>query len=312
LLLGLVGMLSTPYIAMADSGIVVPFNKNTVQHLPNLNVDAQGKGEGITGIKAITTTVKKYLDMILGTIAVLMLFIAGYNLVTAQSSISEEKEKQKMNIVYITLGLIVVWLSSSVVYNYLFPLSTTTLLDGTVVPVPETEGEFLLTEQGARTAAQAATAYIKRVLNIFLSFSGSGAILMLVITSLRLIINPGADDQMEQQKKVVGYTAVGIIIIGMADRIVNVILFPDGGRGGVQVEILNMELQGLSNYVLGFLGVIAFVTFIISGVMMVVNAGNEEVTTKVKSTLKNVVIGCIVAYSAYTVVFTLIETFTSG
>jgi len=201
-----------------------------------------------------------------------------------------------MNIVYIVTGLIVVGISTKVVTDFIF----------------KDEGAFLLEKETAVQAATGTVTYMKRLLNLFLSFSGAGAILMLVITSMRLIINPGGEDQIEQQKKVVGYTAVGIIIIGLSDTIVNRILFADGGTKGVNVTALNVELQGLSNYVLGFLGVIIFITFVVSGVMMVVNAGNDDVTTKVKSTLKNVVIGAIVAYSAFTIVATLLETFLSS
>jgi len=294
--------------ASQHNQILIPFGREDVEHLPSVGTEVVvidgktvTKGFGVTGFRAIFKTVGEYLSLVLGSVALLMLFVAGYQLVTAQGSISEEKEKQKMNVVYIVTGLIVVGVSSTVVYNFIFKDAG-----------DEGLGGLLLEKESAIGLANETVAYMKRLLNLFLSFSGAGAILMLVITSLRLIINPGGEDQIESQKKIVGYTAAGIIIIGLADTVVNKILFAEGGTKGVQVEILNLELQGLSNYILGFLGVIVFATFVISGVMMVVNAGNEEITGKVKSTLKNVVIGAIVSFSAYTIVATLLETFLAG
>jgi hypothetical protein len=126
---------------------------------------------------------------------------------------------------------------------------------------------------------------------------------------MRGLLNPGNDEVIEQQKKILGYTAVGIIIIGLADTLVNQIVFPSGGYDGVNVSALEVQLRGLSNYLLGFLGVIAFVTFVISGVVMVINFGNDDLVSKAKAAMKNVFIGCIVAFSAYTIVATIIRTF---
>ncbi|MDP2691692.1 MAG: hypothetical protein Q8O95_04800 [bacterium] len=295
LLFGFFVVVATP-VVLANQ-ITLPFGHEVegIKHLPDVGlttIGGQTVGTGVQGFQDLLKRVGGLLTLVLGSIAVLMLFIAGYQLVTAQSSASEEMTKQKMNVVYIMLGLVVFSLSASFVYNLLY----------------QGEGVYLLNEQDALGVANQAVIQIKTIVRLFLSFSGSAAILVLVIASMRLIANAGDEDQINKQKKIVGYAAMGIIIIGLAETLVDGIIFGQGGYAGVNVPAFEQQLQGLSNYILGFLGVVIFVTFVISGVVMVGNFGNEDMVSKVKSTLKNVVIGVFVAYSAYTIVATLLRT----
>jgi len=296
LVMAVVSVNLTPVLA---NGITLPFGHESVEHLPALGVSEQtvngqqvSVGEGVTGFRKIVNVVVSFLGLILGFIAVIMLIYAGYQLVSAQSEASEQISKQKMNVVYVVTGLVLFGLSTDFIYNFLF----------------RDEGAYLLNQEQALGLAQETVNQIRRLLNLFLSFSGAGAILMLVIASLRLIVNPG-NDQIESQKKLVGYTAAGIIIIGLADTVVNRIIFREGGYLPVDVSAFERQLQGLSNYILGFLGIALFATFVISGVVMVIHYGNDDMISKVKATMRNAVIGVIVSYSAYTIVATLLRTF---
>jgi hypothetical protein len=67
------------------------------------------------------------------------------------------------------------------------------------------------------------------------------------------------------------------------------------------------QLVGLSNYVLGFLGVITLVAFVISGFMLLFYGASEEVVSKVKSILGHVILGVLVSFSAYTIVATIVN-----
>ena len=287
----------------------LPFNPgdDRLDHLPDVGITTETVGEGddaresVVGkgqesFREIAQVIGSFLTLVLGSIAVVALFVAGYKLVSAQTAATEEMEKQRMNVVYIMFGLVLFALSSRIVYDFLF-------FD---------DGDYLNTATDAQFLANLVNADIKRILNLFLSFSGAGAILMLIVASLRLVINPGSDEQIERQKKLVAYTAVGIIIIGLSDTLVNRIFFAQGGTQGVNVGELEVQLQGLANYVLGFLGVIVFVSFVISGVMYVIYFGNDDVIGRVKTTMRNVVIGSLVAFSAYTIVATLLRTFLSA
>jgi hypothetical protein len=297
-------------VVHANNSVTIPFGHNVegVKHLPAVGLTdttsstgvQTSVGSGAAGFESLLRVLGNFLNLTLGSVAVLALFVAGYQLVTAQSAATEEMEKQKMNIVYILMGLIVFALSGTFVYDFLF----------------SDQGAYLDVREGETAAlalADKTVREIRRLLNLFLSFSGAGAILMLIIASIRLVINPGSDEQIEKQKKLVAYTALGIIIIGLSDTVVNQIVFPidraTGELQGVNVSLLELQLQGLSNYVLGFVGVFVFVTFVISGVVLVVNMGNEEINTKVKTSMKHSIIGVLVVYSAYTVVVTLLRTF---
>ncbi len=280
---------------VSAKAIDLPFGAEKVDHLPKIGLKSEGGttvGTGVAGVRGIADTVGSFLTLILNSIAVVALFVGGYNLMSAQSQASEQMSTEKMNVLYVCIGLIVFALASEFVYQFLF-------FD---------QGQFFPDADSSLELASKTTARIKELLNLFLSFSGAGAILMLVIASLRLVINPGSDDQIDGQKKLVAYTAMGIIMIGLADTLVNVIIFPQGGYSGVNVSALELQLTGLSNYILGFLGAIVFVSFLISGVLLVINMGNEDIVGKIKTTLKNIVIGALVAFSSYTVVATLLGT----
>ncbi len=306
----MLGVVQANNAARSNTSVTIPFGHNTegVKHLPSVGLTdtttedgtTTSVGSGVSGFEALLRVLGNFLTLTLGSVAVLALFVAGYQLVTAQSAASEEMEKQKMNIVYILMGLIVFALSGTFVYDFLF-LDQGAALDSRA-------GEAAALALADRTVNE-----IRRLLNLFLSFSGAGAILALIVASIRLVINPGSDEQIEKQKKLVAYTALGIIIIGLSDTVVNQIIFPinraTGELEGVKVNLLELQLQGLSNYVLGFVGVFVFVTFVISGVVLVINMGNEEIVGKVKTSMKNAIIGVFVIYSSYTIVATLLRTF---
>lgn len=277
--------------------ISIPFGHEAVEHLPNVVASPDevpaGTSAGVEGFKRIVNILLGSMSFILRSIALFILFAAGFVLVTAQSSVSEQAERQKMNVFYVLIGLVVFGLAGDFIYRYFFV----------------SEGEYIFDEQTAVLVASSMAQRIKQLLNLFLSFSGAGAILMLVVAGVRTLLTPGNDEEIERQKKIVGYTAIGIILIGLADTLVNQIIFPSGGYEGVNISALEIQLQGLSNYLLGFLGVIAFVTFVIAGVVMVVHFGNDDLVSQAKTAMKNVFIGCLVAFSAYTIVATLIRTF---
>ncbi|MGE3278810.1 MAG: hypothetical protein AB7J40_03370 [Candidatus Altimarinota bacterium] len=287
---GLVLVMSPEVFA---GNIQIPFGQETVEHLPRVGLTDQGTGEGIQGIREIVNVVLGSSRLFLRTIAIFVLFVAGFILVSAQSSISDQVQKQKMNVVYTMVGLVVFGLATDFVYGFLF----------------RDQGSYIFTSEEAQIVGSELALRIKDILNLFLSFSGAGAILMLVIAGSRTLLMPGSDEEMAAQKKIVGYTVMGIIIIGLADVLINQIVFPNAGYEGVNVAALEVQLQGLSNYLLGFLGAIVFVTFTISGVVMVANFGNDEVVGKAKSAMTNVLIGVLVVFSAYTIVATLLRTF---
>lgn len=290
-------------------------NDDNLRHLPKINIkeireknEAENiyanKSDAYVLLRGLIDVVGNFLMPFLGAVAGFMLFYAGYSLVVAQSQASEEMTKQKMNVVYVLLGLVFVALAGPMTYKYIYLNEGTALLD----PCRNQDTGALLENCEAILLAKGTAQELIRIINLFLSFSGVGAILMLVISGIRLVLDPGSEENIEKHKKVVAYTAVGIIIIGMSGTLINEVIFPNGGYGGPNVRAFNVQLRGLSNYILGFLGGFIFVSLVISGVLMVVNQGDEEMWGKIKTTMKNILIGVTVVFSAYTIVATLIQT----
>lgn len=294
---------------VAATPIELPFAQNVegVRHLPNIELTESEKDAAKTAGKTpvliafwkLMTISGNFFSLVTGAIALFILFMAGYNLVTAQLTASEEISKQKMNVIYILFGLVILGIAGTAVQNFIY----------------RDEGSFLLTPEGALLSPEKITIlatesiqYLMNVINLFLSFSGALAILWLVISGTRLVINPGTEEEIEKEKKKIGYIAVGIIIIGLADTVINRAVFPKGGYEGMNLKAFEKELFGLSGYILGFVGIAIFITFVIAGVLLVMNQGDTDKTGQIKTTLKNVMIGVLIIFSAYTIVSTLIRT----
>jgi hypothetical protein len=301
--------------------IALPFNAGDVDHLPAFGADAPPVNDAATGgqtgtpeqnvdavdengeigattfqgnegIRKLVGRVISFLKLFLGAIAILILFISGFRLVTAGSSITDEITKQKSVILYTIVGLVMVTLGES--------LANLLLGSGG-------DAAFIVNEQTAILQGAKISRRIVEVINYFLSFVGAGAILMLVIAGTQLVLNPGDETEVTKKTKMVGYTATGIVMIAMSEFLVNRVVFREGGTYGVDIKTGVKQLVGLSNYVLGFMGVIILVTLVIGGFMLFFYAANEEVVSKVKSVVGHVIIGALVSYSAYTIVATIVN-----
>jgi hypothetical protein len=273
---------------------LIPFGSDCVDYLPAIGNPATSTvatgAHAAIGFKAIVERVLLFVRLVLGSFALFYLFVAGYQLVTAGSGISEVIAKQKTAIMYIVIGLILVTLSQEIV-DWFYP----------------TESQRLDFVNDPQSAGLRIARDITDIVNYFLSFVGAGAILVLVISSIRLIINPGSEDEVGKQKKVVVYTATGIIMIALSETLINQVVYPDGGYGGFDVAAGLRELTGISNFILGFLGVIVLVTLVIAGFMMIIYYGDDQKVTTAKSMIFNAILGSVVAYSAYTIVATIVN-----
>ena len=74
---------------------------------------------------------------------------------------------------------------------------------------------------------------------------------------------------------------------------------------GLSKQEIKPILVNLLNWLLGILGIIAILGFVISGIMYLVSAGNEEMITKAKKYMLYCLIGITVALASFVVIKTI-------
>ena len=248
------------------------------------------KSQGKQGIVVLIERIVDYLKYIFGGIGVLFIIIAGYRLLIAGGQIDEEISKQKETIKWVAIGFIVITIADLAVTNVFF----------------RGEGKFLDSPELAIRAAEEGVKYIKQVVDFIVAFVGTIAVLTIVLSGMRMLMSPGNEEVMGAQKKIFMWAAMGLIIITMADRIVY-IFYGKSGEKGVNVKAGLVELAGITNYILGFMGILAAASLIYAGVIMLVNYGNTEMVGKAKTVVRDVMIGIVIAFSAYTIVSAIVR-----
>jgi cytochrome bd-type quinol oxidase subunit 2 len=74
---------------------------------------------------------------------------------------------------------------------------------------------------------------------------------------------------------------------------------------GLSKQEIKPILVNLLNWLLGIVGIIAIMGFVVSGIMYLVSAGNEEMVTKAKKYMLYCLIGVVVVLASFVVIKTI-------
>lgn len=124
------------------------------------------------------------------------------------------------------------------------------------------------------------------------SAAATVAVLMIIISGIRAVINWGSDEGITQLKRTLIATIAGFTIIVLRTVIAEPIVETGEVSGIVDVIVDAM------NNVVGFLGLFAVITIVIAGIMMVVNIGNDDQYNRAKSLIVRVIIGLLVIFAS--------------
>jgi len=122
---------------------------------------------------------------------------------------------------------------------------------------------------------------------------------------------------MTKEKKTLGLSALGLVLIVFADTIIRKIFYKidttaypgiEGVKPAIDPYRGVQEIVGITNFVVTFISPIAVLIFIIGGIMYLTAGDEEEKTTKAKRMMIAAVIGIVIIYGA----FALVSTFVSG
>lgn len=118
---------------------------------------------------------------------------------------------------------------------------------------------------------------------------GSIAVLMLVISGVRLVIG-GEEEEMNKQKTSIMYSIGGLIVVILADVIVKKVFFGEYGEAFESLSDAELfaeegaaQIKGIYNFVEIFVASIAVLAIIYSGIRILASGGEEEVITKHKT-----------------------------
>lgn len=119
---------------------------------------------------------------------------------------------------------------------------------------------------------------------------------VLVVTQgARLIALQGEEAELEQQKKKFLHSLLGVAAILLANTLVNVV------QPGNASIVLAQEIRGAINFVLEILMVLAVLSFMIAGVLLVVSA-DEAQKDRAKKIVFGTVIALIIVLAAYAII----------
>src|SRR3989338_7051331 len=133
------------------------------------------------------------------------------------------------------------------------------------------------------------------------------AIAVIVIAGFSLILGLGSENSKETARKIVLYTAVGIIIIALANVIVD--FFQSINDPTLSID-LRQNILDIILFVINFAALLAVAAIVIAGIMLILSFGEEGRKDTAKKTIIYAIVGLIVIVLASAIVRFVAEIFT--
>jgi len=241
-------------------------------------------------LNQVARTIAITLRNLIGGLAVLWIVISGIRMVLDQGD-ETVIEEQKRSIFWALIGLIsIILMERAVDLLYGAPgIQRVALGEGTEAFSNEVYG----------------------LVHFIEALMGTIAIFMIVISGIRTIVAQGEPDEIGKQRHAVLYIIAGLLLTALDEVVVKNFFIVPTQKQYDQISQSNVvavidTLANVTEFILGFVGIIALGALIYGAGMMVMNYGDEEMAQKGKTIIKNAVIGIIIILSAYTIVATLI------
>lgn len=241
-------------------------------------------------LRDVVQTIAVVMRNLIGALAIIWIIISGIRMAMAggdENTITE----QKRSIIYAVIGLVII-------------LIIERMID--IIYGPAGAYEIALrTETATRFSAE-----IYGIVNFIKAIIGTIAIFMIVISGLKTIVAAGEEEQITKQRRAIIWIVVGFILLIINKAIVEqIFIIPVQHQDTISASNVTTIIDTIGRviqFILGFVGLIAFGALIYGAGTMIANYGNEEMVQKSKKIIKNAIIGIIIIISAYTLVVTLI------
>lgn len=258
-----------------------------LQHPDALQYDATGQGVGRIGSVAFFTY--DLVKLAMSTVAVVIIIYMGLKLIFVGSN-EESVGKIKKGLAISILGLIVIQLADVLVNKVFFG----------------TEGQILENKSTAEEMSTAGVEQIKGIVGFIQIGLGAIAVLVIVINGIKIIVAGGEEEERKKSLKNVGVALGGLIVVGISEVLVKGFASPKNGEMLPSTDIAKGLLVMFTNFISGFVALIAFVVLLYSGYLYVIAGGEEQTQEKVKKLITGAIIGLVLAFGAYAITNTLI------
>lgn len=144
------------------------------------------------------------------------------------------------------------------------------------------------------------TEWLKGILAAFYGIIAWFAVIMIVIGGIVYITSSGRSAQMELGKKIIRYALIGFTIVVAAPtllkEIYNLAIQSGGGTSDVTTgTTVAGILTNIMNFILATVGILAIITFVVAGIMLVMSGGNSTHAKKAKDAIFFSIIGISIA-----------------
>lgn len=271
--------------AIRELGESVNLPGSGATHGSSTNVYGEGQ---ITGIIFKVIDVVKYL---VGTVAIGILIISGFQLVSAGKEVEKISTSQKENIKYAIIALMIVILADVLIKKVFFGQA----------------GEVFESEATAKQFAQEGTKLAEGVYGFATKFIGAVAILVIVGSGIGIAASAGNEETIKKHRNRILWALGGLLMAGTGEFVVKDILFPKQGTVLPDTEKAKVLIVKLTNFVSGFISTIAVISILYAGYLYVTGVTNEENTKKAKTIITSAVIGLVIALGAFAIVNTVVK-----
>ncbi len=244
-------------------------------------------GESCEGreLRCVAENIISYLKKLVVPIAIVSLTFAGLYLLIVRNN-EEEFKKRKNEVFGVFTGFIIILLAATLVDNMFFGKG----------------GEILQGDINANTElAKGVLKEITGLLEFLKTFIVPIGLLTLIFYVFKLIFRADEEEEMEKMKKRILYIIVGIAVIFISEELVKAMFGGEKIHVPEAEAVLSIGVKWI-NIILGMLGVVGVFMIVWAGTQMVFHFGDEELVESSKNTIKFVVIGLVVAFSAWTIV----------
>lgn len=255
--------------------------------------DVTGPGvveaRGANAITGFLLQLIRILQYALGIIAVIMLTYTSMRLISAGDKSDEVYGNAKKQFTYLFIGLLLVFVLD-IIFTRVFVLGQTSFLDDAAT---------------AQQFAQIGSAELRGIYNLFQTFLGAAAVMMIVFHGVRLVTNAGTDEVTENAKRNITWGVAGLVLVAVSEFVVKGILFVDAGER-ISLENAGQLIVSLTNFVSGFVATAAIIVLMYAGYLYIFSGAGQDNSEKVKQAVTGAIIGLLLAAAAFGVVNTVI------
>lgn len=267
-----------------------------------------------SGIARLIVGVVLNVRYLLVAVAIALMVFAGFKMVTAQGN-EDAWKSAKGTMIWAIVGMALVGLSGEIVRIFAVGQCTELGMLTAANSAGCTPGGFLKNPQAIIQRSTLFNRGVQYLITFIKYLIGAIAVVMLTRNAIRMAAN-SAGDELEKDKKNIVASIIGLLLIIIADPIVNNVFFVvDKTRyptiNGVEVAINYAqgvkEIIGFTNFLVTILTPIAILVIVAGGVMYMTANGNSETQEKAKRMIFLALIAILIIYGAFAVVSTFIS-----